>query len=213
VSDAFIIAGQIHLAADEYERWLASPAPDPDSIDDWDAMYRGWFWKTRSAGTQWKPSSTTIEGVLTRTLGFARNRPFVVLLRYREDHFDFYIMSVMGNDDAMFEELFAVFRAASSFRRADGTDVILYWPALSGQIDFGAMLATALVRNNTCEFADAASLAMAGLDFDAVQERYAHLEVWYTAYWDDGFDEDSSAPRPEAWARPQFVDRRFIDGG
>src|SRR5690606_15682951 len=160
-----------------------------------------------------KPSSTTIEGVLTRALGFARNRSFVVLLRYREDHFDFYIMSVMRNDDTMIQGLFAMFRAASSLRRDDHSDLLLDSPALSSQIVYCAMLDTALVRTNTCEFADAASLAMAGLDFDAVQERYAHLEVWYTAYWDDGFDEDSSAPRPEAWARPQFVDRRFIDGG
>lgn len=220
MSDAFIVAGRLTLTPDEYDGWLSSPSPGPESINDWDRMYSGWYWKTRKAGLNWDDGGGTVEDRLRETARLAQNNPYIVLLKYFEagsenvagesGEFWFYVMSMMGNDDRLVERLFAIARSAAAHKSESTLEPVVYWPELSGELSYGGILSLALVGSDYSEFGDAADLAAAGYSKTTLEERFEPLSKWYSGYFEDAFEEDSSAPRPHAWARPEFIDRRFV---
>ncbi|ABC30147.1 hypothetical protein HCH_03397 [Hahella chejuensis KCTC 2396] len=108
----------------------------------------------------------------------------------------------MGPDERLAEKLMALLRSASAFKTVDTPDVVLYWPELSGAIDFEGMLSVALVRPQASQFADMAQLKEAGLDKKTISANYKDLESWY-----GDFISNNQADR---WQSPEFVDARFL---
>ncbi|AZZ92478.1 hypothetical protein EUZ85_17825 [Hahella sp. KA22] len=204
MSDAFIVAGKLHLSESEYEAWLASPAAGVDSVSDWDAMYRNWYWSDKTPRIDWESASTTTEQALSNVLKLAMGGPYFVLLKYDADGeaFRFFVMSVMGPDERLAEKLMALLRSASAFKTDDTPDAVLYWPELSGAIDFEGMLSVALVRPQTSQFADMAQLKEAGLDKKKMTANYKDLESWYGDF--------ISNNQTDRWQSPEFVDARFL---
>lgn len=225
MSEAFIVAGRLTLTPEEFEAWLQSPSPGPESVEDWDRMYAGWFWKTHSARLNWEAGNGTVEDRLRETVRLAQNNPFIVLLKYFDEEarntaeknaagskgeFWLYVMSMMGNDDRLAERLMAIVRTAASHKSEQTLEPVVYWPDMSGALSYGGVLSVALVGSDYSEFGDAADLAAAGYSKAKLEKQIKPLTEWYSGYFDDAFEEDSSAPRPHAWARPEFIDQRFV---
>lgn len=194
MSDAFLVAGKLHLEPEAYAAWLASPAPGPDAVSDWETMYEGWYWHGKQPVRAWRAAGT-VEARLSDLLSWATQGPWIVLLRYEAGVFRFFVMSAMGTEDTTVESLFATLRSAAAFKAA-GQDAILYWSEPSGQIHFPSMLAVAVVEPGRSAFVSKVERRHWKAD-------YADLERWYGAYLDDAHDAD-------VWSRPAYADANFV---
>lgn len=194
MSECFVLAGSLHLPAAAYATWLASPAPGPASLSDWDAMYAGWQWDGKRPGGRWQPRGT-VEATLARMLSWAATDPWVVLLRHEGDVFRFVVMSAMGPDDTVAEELMAVVRSASAFVTSRSS--VAYWSEPSGLFDFAGVTSVAIVEPGHSAF-------VARADREALCAALAACDAWLGGYLE-------SAGATDAWARPSFADARFIE--
>lgn len=194
MSDSFIVAGKLALSRDEYDRWLASPAPGPASLTDWNAMYAGWSWDGKRPSGAWREKGT-VEATLSRVLSWAATDPWIVLLRYEDGVFRFVVVCAMGPVDTAAEELVATFRSASAFK-SDGVDWVLYWSEPSGLFDFSGMLSVARVAPGQSAF-------VATADRERLARDHADLDAWLGAYLE-------GAGEVDAWARAEFADPNFV---
>ncbi|MFC9434560.1 hypothetical protein [Nocardia sp. NPDC057030] len=160
MSDTFVVAARIPMERAAFERWLETPAPGPEVIENHGAMYDGWFWDGKSPDWRLAEQGVTPREYFADCFG-ADTGGLTYVLRYREGALEAYLMHFGFCESNIYTAL-VLLAAAGRSSSAEVPSTVLFWAETSGSMfaaDSDAWLATLSVGVDGARFAADLDLA------------------------------------------------------
>ncbi|WP_431967384.1 hypothetical protein [Nocardia sp. bgisy134] len=211
MTDSFMLATRIPMSREGFERWLDTPAPGPDAIANPEAMFDGWFWDGRRAGSEWESAvvgRTPRRFFAGRVRESCAGRPHDTVLLHRDGALEAYLFH-LGYVESSVHTALLMFAAAGAFRTEPGEDAVLFWAETSGGLpdpDWDGWLSVLSVGDSGARFSGAIDLTAAVTGLRPVENRFFGM-VERLAEEEESWGDDSDGPYRTAAPRdPSFVD-------
>ncbi|MEV0292699.1 hypothetical protein [Nocardia sp. NPDC050710] len=211
MTDSFMLATRIPMTREGFEQWLDTPAPNPDVISDPDAMFDGWFWDGRRAGTAWATAAVGVtprEFLARRTEDACTGEPTIGVVLYREGALEAYLFH-LGYVESSVHTALLMFAAAAPFKTEPTTDPVLFWAETSaalGEPDWNGWLAVLSVGKEEARFIGATNLTEAIAVLRPIEDRFFTM-VERLGEEEESWDWDSDEPyRTDIPRDPSFID-------
>lgn len=184
MSDTFVVAARIPLGRAAFERWLGTPAPGPEVIENHGAMYEGWFWDGKTPDWRQVEEGITPREYFADRVGEDAGGATCVL-RYRAGALEAYLMR-FGFCESDIHTVLVMLAAAGRSSAEAAPSTVLFWAETSGGMfaaDSDGWLATLSVGADGARFttdrdltATIAQLRAAEASCFALIERLAEAE-------------------------------------
>ncbi|MEV0546651.1 hypothetical protein AB0H98_07500 [Nocardia salmonicida] len=210
VSDTFVVAARIPMGREAFERWLETPAPGAEVIENHGAMYDRWSWDGKSP--DWRQAE---EGVTPREY-FADcfgedTGGLTYVLTYREGALEAYLMHFGFCESNIYTAL-VMLAAAGRLSSEVAPSTVLFWAETSGSMfaaDSDGWLATLLVGVDGARFAADIDLTATIAELRTAEASYFDLLVRLAKVEESVGGESSFT----AIARdPRYVDAAVLAG-
>ena len=211
MSDAFNVATHVPMSRAAFEAWLESPPASPGSFDDWDQIYRGWYWaKSSPPRVPGAASDATVRALLADRVLEGETLPHVTLLRYVDDHLVFFDMKMIGPNHAHSLESITLLRQTVTHLAPGAEGYILYWADLGGHLPTeSGVISLCRLGSGGSRFVtpeDLGTKAALRAALESLQPASALLKKFAERI------SESSYPNPDVLSSPDFVDP-FVFGG
>ena len=136
MSDTFVIAARIHMEREDFEAWLAAPAPGLAAIANLGEMFTGWFWDGKPNDLKdWErhAGGTTPRQFFARRVerSCAYEAPLMSVLRYRDRALEAYFIQQGYNTDQVHTGLLLL-AGAAAYKTDSSDDLVLFWAEAGG---------------------------------------------------------------------------------
>lgn len=136
MSDTFAVAARIHMEREDFEGWLAAPAPGLTAIANLGEMFAGWFWDGRPNDPKdWEryAGSTTARQFFARRVerSCAYAAPLMTVLRYRDRALEAYLIQ-QDYDIIQIHTGLLLLAGAAAYKTDSSDDLVLFWAEAGG---------------------------------------------------------------------------------
>lgn len=154
MSDTFVVAARIPMGRGEFERWLDTPGPGIEAIENPASMYDGWFWDGKAA--DWQHAEVGVTPREYFAACFAGDiTGLTYVLTYRDGALEAYLMH-FGFCESNVHTALLMLASAGRLSTEAAPSTVLFWAETSGSMfaaDSDGWLATLSVGVDGARFA------------------------------------------------------------
>ncbi|WP_278265758.1 hypothetical protein [Nocardia sp. AG03] len=206
MSDTFVVAARIPMERSAFERWLTTPVPGPEAIENRDAMYEHWYWHGKAPDWRLAEQGVTPREYFADCFG-QDTGGLTYVLRYRESALEAYLMHFGFCESNVYTAL-ALLAAAGRRSSEAAPSTVLFWAETSGSMfaaDSDSWLATLRVGVDGARFTGGTDLTTTIAGLRAAESSYFDLLV-RLARVEESVDADDASGFAAIARDPRYVD-------